>query len=434
MTLYDASIDSIPLEIETLDDQFENSIARHEFPYRDGALLENMGQKARTVNIRCYFWDNGSHLTYNDHIKLVNHLKAKALAELVHPMYGTLSGMVERISVRADDRELTAEVDITFVENLRQDISEVEYEDVEVAADQAIIDVQDEQMEQFEADAREELGAEASAILAVDLDPALGILDQYNNISRKARVWVKEIDAAVAGFEAVLTEVTQPTNSLISTINFGTRLPGRVIGAIARMVERQVTLYATATSAPSRFMRNLQSASNHLIAQFGLSTHMTRRLRIAISTQGAHAVAGYYATDETQRQLLRRLEKQTTFDVLGRFTNSAAVEPVYTVNELEASLFACRDALLTAVDSDNGRSVPSLKTMARLLLDHVNTIKLEREKIITVQLDNPMPLHIVCLRYGLDYHYADRISAINTIPRPNATGGSLQIYISGGAA
>lgn len=79
-------VDGIPLEIETLDDQFEVAIARHEFPFKDGALLENMGQKARTVAIRCYFWDDGSHLTYNGHIKLVNHLKDKALFELTHPM------------------------------------------------------------------------------------------------------------------------------------------------------------------------------------------------------------------------------------------------------------------------------------------------------------------------------------------------------------
>ncbi|GAC1467386.1 MAG: hypothetical protein PVSMB11_02950 [Desulfuromonadaceae bacterium] len=56
MDLYAAAIDGIPLEIETLDDQFEVAIARHEFPFKDGALLENMGQKDLTVTILCYFW------------------------------------------------------------------------------------------------------------------------------------------------------------------------------------------------------------------------------------------------------------------------------------------------------------------------------------------------------------------------------------------
>ena len=430
MTLFSAAIDGIGLEIETLDDQFEVAISRHEIPYKDGALLENMGQKARTVNIRCYFWDDGSHLTYNDHIKLVKHLKDKALFELTHPMYGTMSGMIERVSVRADDRELTAEVDITFVEQLRQDLYEREYEDVEAAADQAVIDAQDEQMEQLEDEAQNELGAEATEITSQELDPEKGILEQFSGVSQKARAWLKQVDAAVAAFEGALTDVTQPANSLISTISYGTKLPGRVIGSIARMVDRYVTLYKTATTAPSRFLRNLRSAVDNLISQFAFSPRMKARIRAAVATQGAHAVAQYYATDEKQRQVLRRLEKQKAFDMQGRYLNPPVAEPVYTVNELEASILISRDMLQEAIDSEGGRNITALKTMARILLDHVNIIKLEREKIITVTLDNPMPLHIVCLRYGLDYHYAERLVAINSIPRPNFAGGSLQIYMN----
>lgn len=435
MSLYDAAIDGIPLEIETLDDAFESSIARHEFPYKDGALLENMGQKARTVSIRCYFWDDGSHLTYNDHIKLVNHLKDKALFELTHPMYGTMQGMIERIGVRADDRELTAEVDLTFVENMRQDIAEVEYEDVEAAADQAVIDAQDEQMDQFAEDAQGELGAEAAEINDQELDPEQGVLEQFSGVSQKARAWLKEVDSAVAAFEGALNDVTQPVNSLIATINYGTKLPGRVIGSIARMVDRYVALYKTVTTAPSRFLRNLRSAINNLIATFGFSSRMRRRIRAAAAIQGAHAVAQYYATDEKERQILRRLEKQATFDVQGRYLNPPVADPVYTVNELEASLAEGRDMIQEAIDSDGGRSTRSLKAIARVILDHVNNIKLEREKIITVRLDNPMPLHIVCLRYGLDYHYAERLATINSISRPNFTSGSMQIYVgpAGGA-
>lgn len=431
MGLYAAQLDDIWLEIETLDDQFESAIARHEFPFKDGALLENMGQKARTVTMRCYFWDDGQHQTYDDHVKLINHLRDKNLFELVHPMYGSMTGMIERVNVRADDRQMTAEVDITFVENLRQDISEFRYEDVESAADQTVIDTQDEQVAQFEDAARAALGSEAARIVAQELAPELGILEQFNNVSLKARLWLKQVDTAVIAFQAAANDVAQPANSLISTIAFGTNLPGRVIGSLARLADRYVALYTSTTTAPSRFLLNLQTAMDNLTETSELPAFLLPRLRVGVAIQGSAAVAHSYATDEQQRQVLRRLEKQSTFDTLGRYLNPAQAEPVYTINELEASLFACRNALQTAVERDNGRSVPSLKVMARLLLDHVNTIKLEREKIITIELDNPMPLHIVCLRYGLDYHYAERITAINTIPQPNFTGGSLQIYISG---
>ena len=434
MSLYDASIDGIPLEIETLDDQFEVAIARHEFPFKDGALLENMGQKARTITIRCYFWDDGSHLTYNRHIQLVNSLQAAGLSELTHPVYGVVQGMAERVTVRADDREMTAEVDITFVENLRQSISEVEYEDVEAAADQAVIDTQDEQMQLFESAARNELGAEAADINSRILDPALGILEQFSGVSQQARAWIKSTEVAVNAFEAAVNAVTQPANSLIAAITYGTNLPGRVIGSVARMVDRYVVLYATATTAPSRFLRSLVSAIDNLAASAGFPDHMITPLRVAAATQGAQAVARYYSDDEKQRQILRRLEKQTSFDTLGRYLNPPAADPVYTVGELEISVSSSRAMLQQAIDCAGGRGLPSLKGLARILLDHVSIIKLEREKIVTVLLDNPMPLHIVCLRYGLDYHYAARIAAINAIPRPNFAAGSLQIYLAPGVA
>lgn len=434
MTLYDAVIDGIPLEIEIVDDVFESGIIRHEFPYKDGASLENTGQKARVVTMRCYFWDDGSHLTYNNHIKLINHLKNTALSDLTHPMYGTMQGMAERISVRSDDRELTAEVDLTFVENMRQDIAEVEYEDVEVAADQAVIDTQDEQMTRFADDAQEDLGAEAIELNNKELVAGQSILQQFSGVSQKSRGWLKQVDSAVAVFQAAANDVTQPANSLIATINYGTTLPGRVIGSIARMVDRYVALYQTATTAPAHFLRNLRSAIDNLIASGGFTGTMQCRIRVAAATQAAHTVAQYYAADEKQRQILRRLEKQTTFDVQGRYLNPPVAAPVYTVNELETSLAESRDMIQAAIDSDGGRSIASLKVIARVLLDHVNNTKLEREKIITVLLDNPMPLHIVCLRYGLDYHYAERLVAINNIPRPNSTAGQVRVYIALGTA
>lgn len=432
MYLYDASIDGIPLEIETMDDQFEVAIGRHEMPYKDGALLENMGQKARVISLRCYFWDTAGHLTFNDHIKLINHLRNQQLFELIHPIYGSITGMVERVSCRADDRELTAEVDVTFVENLRQEISEIQYEDVETAADQAVVDAQAEQMDEFEKDTRTDLGAEAADINNRELNPDLGILEQFTTISLQARAWVAAVEESVTLFEGVLADVTQPANTLIAAITYGTRLPGRVIGAIARMVDRYVALYATTTNAPSRFLNSLDNACANLLGVSDIPANLRKHLRVAFATQGAHAAARYFAADESSRQILRRLEKQAAFDTMGCYLNPPQAAPVYTVNELEQALANSRNQIQAAID-DGGRDIASLKAMARILVDHVSGVKLEREKIVTVTLDNPMPLHIVCLRYGLDYHYADRIIAINVIAQPNITSGRLQIYLPPGA-
>ena len=96
------------------------------------------------------------------------------------------------------------------------------------------------------------------------------------------------------------------------------------------------------------------------------------------------------------------------------------------VREIETTLYVAREMILTAVVLS--RQNESLKKTARLLLQHVNIIKLERERIIRITLDNEMPLHLVCLKYGLPCQAAERILAINNISNPNFVSGSIDIY------
>jgi len=70
-----------------------------------------MGQKAREIKFRCYFYNE----TYELHTSVIALLDYHGLLELHHPKYGIIQGMVESMSIRHDDREETAEIDITFV-------------------------------------------------------------------------------------------------------------------------------------------------------------------------------------------------------------------------------------------------------------------------------------------------------------------------------
>ena len=138
-----------------------------------------------------------------------------------------------------------------------------------------------------------------------------------------------------------------------------------------------------------------------------------------------------YKADEKRRLWLLRNEGRRAFDVQGRYTSpeppdADLPDDTMTVGELESSLAAVRACLQAAVDL--GRGNTSLKRQALQLQTHVNTIKLEREKMIRVQLDNPMPLHLVCLRYGLPYTAAGRLLTINSIVNPNCVAGEVNVY------
>ncbi|MDP2167992.1 MAG: DNA circularization N-terminal domain-containing protein, partial [Thermodesulfovibrionales bacterium] len=257
----DAFIDDFALEIQDIDDAFEKSIAQYEFPYRDGAKLEDMGLKARKVRFKCFFFGK----RYDEHKLFLEHIKGnKGLFDFTHPKYGLLHGSVESASVRHDDRLETAEIDISFVEEFAGEI-----EIPAVSVDGVFEQGQAEQIAEFEKDVKDELGAEAAEILGKELDPTKGILEQFTGLTATARAYVKQIDGYVSKLEATLTSIANPANSLLATIDYGVNLPGRVIGSVSRTVERYALLAESLKTAPSRFAQSMKNGMKELESALG---------------------------------------------------------------------------------------------------------------------------------------------------------------------
>lgn len=425
MSLDTATLNGITLEMEHLDDAFEKSIVRHEIPYRDGALLEDTGQKARTIRMRCYFWDDGAgHATYDAHLTLIAGLESRELQELLHPRYGLIKVCVEQLHVRHDDRLRTAEVDLTFIENMRTPLEPVYTPDVEAVLEEAFAASTREQLDEFSADMTAALGPEAAGIMAVELNPELGIVEQLQGVSLTARAWLTTVEVYVSTMEAQLTTVVNPANGLVAAISYGVNLPGRVIGATARCVERYAELYNSAVNAPVRFLDSLTLGLLDLelaCGQFG------KTVRLAGSAQVACSAGRVYRADETARTGQLQREGTPAFDLLGSYRYPEATAAAMTVTELETTLAAVRGYLQGAVDLS--RSAGAVKTMALQLLIHVNTVKLQRENIVQIRLDNVTPLHLVCLAQGLPYQAAERLLAINNIRNPNYTSGTVNVYV-----
>jgi prophage DNA circulation protein len=437
----DGALNDIVLELETLEDTFEKAIARYEYPYRDGADLEDMGQKAHCVKVRCYFYDDGVQATYAAHVDLLNLLKLRDLLEFNHPKYGVMQGKVESVTVRHDERERTAEIDFSFVEQMRGDLTPVPAKDVEASAESLYVTSQDEQLEEV-----------SYYVITAGLDPALtltegiGILAQLKGVAASAREYARELDAYLGMLDAAANEITQPVNSLTATLNFEANIPGRLLGTVTKCVERVARLYDATQGQPARYIANLDIAFAQLVqAAQGFSannsdagnsarTTMVNLLTIACATRLSLESAYCYSSDEQNRQSVRQAEGAQAFDNLGRWLNPDAVPQLMNARELEESLATVRTRLQGAIDV--ARGVQTLKTMALELLTHVSTVKLERERIITVEIDGPLPLHLICLKYGLPYNYAERIRSINpALVNPSFVSGTLQIYtLPGGAA
>ncbi|KAF0145121.1 MAG: mu-like prophage DNA circulation protein [Nitrospirae bacterium] len=311
---YDAFIyPSWKLEIENIEDNFEKSIVEHEFPYKDGAMLEDMGEKARQIRFRCYFY-NGN---YESHIELINFLKQKDLIEMSHPKYGIVEGKVKTISVRHDYKEKTAEIDIAFVENLRGEIEVQAYVDVQMAGEEAYVNGWSDMISDFELDAKNELGPQAEGILKKELDPSKStMLEQFTNLTTPARGWIKKVDTYVKTMQGTLNKISNPANSITSMLKFSTNLPGTTIGSVAKTVERYGISLSTLRSSPARFVSSYVGGMKGLEKSSGSFSKYTK-IGGALGC-GLHT-SQIFKSDQLNQNAMISLAKAKSFDALGRF-------------------------------------------------------------------------------------------------------------------
>jgi len=426
------SLDGIALDLEFVDDGFEKALVRHEFPFRPGALLEDMGFKARTVSFKAYFLDD----TYDDHIVLLQKLlTAKTDRVFYHPAYGELIGDVEKVSCRHDDSERSAVLDITFVEGLIEKFGKAETDKASIA---------------------NAVRAQAKIAATSRYSKLKDMMGRVSTIYGKAKQFQTQITnkltEAAGKFENLMNEVSNPATSFTSFLNFATGLPGRFTMAVAQAVERYSVAYATLKSAPATFMRKLSEAGAELSAAFAgfgagsaggaaAGDIVYAILKMSFAEQMALAAADVYAADQKLRTETSAAEKTGVVDAAGQFvvkqseaaeTDDDTVTPpdMMSVQELEETLALSRTALQSAVDAARagGFDPQPYKNMAAILTAYVDEIKLERERIVQVTVDVPTPLHLICLRYGLSYAAAPRIMTINNIPNPNEVCGTINIY------
>ena len=424
LELDEGLLDDIVIQMEHIEDEFEKAIARYDYPFADGADLEDMGQQAHVVRFRCWFWDDADNQTYEDHTLLLKSLETKELLDFVHPKYGLLKGKIESITVQHNDGIRIAAIELTFIEQMRQSLDIKAAQGVMSAVEEAYQTAQDQQQSLFEELMKEIIPANDIAAVSAVLDEGQGLLTQFQGYSDITRSFVAGIETRLSMAEAVVNQIVSPVNSIQATLTYATTLPGRVIGMLSTTIEKYSELHTALRESPALFLSRLDQEYDNLEDDFQAITDadrsssaastgevMMQQLQIACAQRMALEAAAIYAAD------VEAANGPNEDDV-----------QIMTMNELESTLAIVRARLETAVEV--AREMDSLKVMAAALLTQVNSVRLEREKMVSVTLDNPMPLHLVCLKYGLSYKDAERLIKVNHIPQPNFTSGEVLVYAS----
>lgn len=114
-TLQDAAWRGVKFDARATRDRIERAVAQYEYPHRDGAETDDLGAKARTVNLTAVLWGSDYEARLSS---LLAALGQSGAGELVHPVHGKLTAQLLSVEVRHDeDQPDRCELDLAFLES-----------------------------------------------------------------------------------------------------------------------------------------------------------------------------------------------------------------------------------------------------------------------------------------------------------------------------
>lgn len=405
----DAQLSDFDIDIDSsgVRDLIEMAIVRQSPPGENGAFLSNQGQQARVFSFRAWFIgvDVGSGEAFADSLEELEDV------EFVHPDLGSFIGMIERAESVRDEVRGAVAFDIVFVENL-----------LGAVLPNSILNIAESANASWLDNIQDNISAAGRAI-----NDSLSGLSAIGGLGRS---FVAVLDSGIDVFEGTLSTITNPANSLIGITSFGTSLPGRLVGSVSRMAERNLQLIADLQDAPSKFSKNFRDSMAQLQLtvdkQLGKiskgQTSLERKknearqqisdvLKINSSSVLGAKMAAIYSDDQSETNQIRDLQTVKTFDDNGNFVGESPDRPIISSDEIERSVKETKEMLQEAVELDRSLRLP--RELAGLLQRYFNEIKLElpKEKIVRVNVETS--LCNILNAHGLSYQLLDEIRRLN---------------------
>ncbi|HGU9904426.1 TPA: DNA circularization protein [Citrobacter freundii] len=114
--LQDASFRGVPFDIISTRDSVQRDIAQHEYPYKNGANIEDLGEKPRSVQCQAVFFGDDYETRLQAFIAV---LDVRGQGELIHPVFGSMPDMqcyVYQVNHDAESPDYCT-IDIQFLQS-----------------------------------------------------------------------------------------------------------------------------------------------------------------------------------------------------------------------------------------------------------------------------------------------------------------------------
>lgn len=430
--LFTAQLDQWFINLYDINDSGTMALAQQEFVGTDGAYIQHMGNRARQISFKTFWFGSEPSFghtfnpSYRSHFDFLNYINDSSLEHtLIHPKYGTISGYVSSYDVVHDDTQDYCVIDIKFVQ---KDIQTLGYISTDTLSD--IESLSAKALNNALAKTGSDIAAlGASSLLGKTIDFSQTIASQINNVSSNLRTFCNELDTNIDMFDHYLSDITTPLNSINNSVAFILDIPSRYVSSINNACDRIITSLDKFSNQPVVSINNLTLSLDNLFNNITgtNSTFFKTQFRSVSSIAVMNHMSKLLQQDEDNRNKSIMKEIKKAFDINGVRINTVTFNPYMTLGDLLNTQSLVRKYVQKAIILD--RNNQDLKDMAASLIKYLNNVRLNRLQVKSINI-NSTPIHMLLLQLGLPYQAADRILSINRDNvKPNYMQGNVSVYV-----
>ncbi len=433
------SLDNFQLSIFDITDNVRDSLIKHEFINRNGALMVDMGKGPRTIKFKTYWYgvatsvgntssfqlDTANNYVYAQHIRFLDLLEENNSHTFIHPKYGATTVRVDNFNIKHDDRLNYVEIDVELIEdiiNINNGALPANFSNPSTWAyvNNSAIAAATSAIQQ---------SSSFSGILSKTFSSLKTVLSQVQGASNSVRVFAASVDSNLAAFNKLISDLVTPITSISSSVNNLLDLPTLIANSLSSGVEAILSAASVANTGNYYVSSALNSFSK--IGQVWSGSAAPIMSPMWLSLSAGKLMNGFsptVTTDTNARQAIVTALGTTSFDSAGNLVNTnSPIVNVMTQAQLKQAMNQLRRYTNIAINANI--SDYSLRESLRGLQNYVNQIQIQllTTKTITV---SEQPLFCVLQALGQDYKNIERILALNPqITNPNFVSGQVTVYV-----
>ncbi|WP_024302219.1 DNA circularization protein [Pseudogulbenkiania sp. MAI-1] len=444
-TLLDASFRGVTFDCLRTQDSAQRDTASHEYPYLDGADVEDLGRKARRVAITAVFWGDDYESRLQAFLEV---LDQSGPGELIHPVFGSIqhAQLIDYQFGHDADSPDYCTVELNFVQSTPGNPFFVQ----QLPAQQA------EAVNQLTESARfNGIGAFATALE--------GLKGVKNNLSRLNALR----DVLTGTLGVIRSQVQGIITTTLDLIDYPRAFAADVVGLISGIADLRgfdidvlmsdwqslvgqlddVVKLPAGMASGSGAGTTLTSSTNStsttmgsVVTQPGGTTSGTSGNGAGTSSSGTGKPIPAKAEDVAMATSLLQLTVAAQLaDSASQIFAAEVEEPTLSPPQIEQIAGDVRQMLQAAIEAhrelygiEDARPVTeALKDTALGVQEAAVALIVQRPPLVTRTVDAPGNLHLVAFRWYGDYTRAQELARLNPqLTNPNAlqAGDTLYAY------